>query len=100
VEPPRDAYTAACLLAGCARLVAQDEQLPESKRTELVTTYGDRALAALRQAVEKGAKEVAQIKKDPSLDPLRQREDFHRLLAEVEAKQKEREMKNQQSKKQ
>ena len=71
VEPPRDAYTAACLLAGCVRLAAQDERLPESKRQELATTYGDSAVAALRQAIEKGAKEVAQMKKDPSLDPLR-----------------------------
>jgi hypothetical protein len=75
-------------LAGCARLAAQDEHLPESKRRELAAAYGERALAALRQAVEKGAKEVAQMKKDPSLDPLRSREDFQKLLAESEAKSK------------
>jgi tetratricopeptide (TPR) repeat protein len=88
VDPPRDAYTAACLLAGCVRLAAEDERLPEGKRQELATTYGDRALAALRQAVAKGAKEVAQMKKDPGLDPLRRREDFQKLLAESEAKRK------------
>jgi serine/threonine protein kinase/tetratricopeptide (TPR) repeat protein len=88
VEPPRDAYTAACLLAGCVRLAARDERLQEGKRQELARAYGDRAVAALRQAVAKGAKEVAQMKKDPHLDPLRPREDFQKLLAGLEAKDK------------
>jgi tetratricopeptide (TPR) repeat protein/tRNA A-37 threonylcarbamoyl transferase component Bud32 len=88
VDPPRDAYTAACLLAGCVRLAAEDERLPEGKRQELARAYGDRALAALRQAVAKGAKEVAQMKTDKGLDPLRPRGDFEKLLAGLEAKSK------------
>jgi tetratricopeptide (TPR) repeat protein len=88
VEPARDAYTAAGLLAGCVRLADQDERLPEGERRELASAYGDRALAALRQAVEKGAKEVAEMGTDPSLDPLRSREDFRKLLAESEAERK------------
>jgi eukaryotic-like serine/threonine-protein kinase len=87
-EPPRDAYTAARFLAGCVRLAERDEGLPEGKRQELATTYGDRALAALRLAIEQGAKDVAKAKKDPSFDPLRQREDFQKLLSEVEAQSK------------
>jgi eukaryotic-like serine/threonine-protein kinase len=86
MEMPRDAYTAACLLSGCVRLAAHDERLPESKRQELTTTYGDRALAALRQAVAKGANEVSQMKQDPRLDSLRSREDFQKLLGELETK--------------
>jgi len=88
VEPARDAYTAAGLLAGCVRLVAQDEHLPENQRRELAIAYGDGALASLRQAVEKGAKEVIQMAMDPSLDPLRSRADFQKLLAEWKAKRK------------
>jgi tetratricopeptide (TPR) repeat protein len=88
VEPPRDAYTVACLLAGCVRLAVQDERLAESKRRELAAAYGDSALSALRQAIEKGAKEVTQITKDASLDPLRSRVDFQELLAQVQAKNK------------
>jgi serine/threonine protein kinase/tetratricopeptide (TPR) repeat protein len=87
VEPPRDSYTAACLLAGCARLAAQGEGLPAG-RQEVATAYGDRALAALRQAIDRGAKETAQMPKDPGLDPLRSREDFRKLLAEWEARRK------------
>jgi hypothetical protein len=40
---------------------------------------------ALRQAVAKGYKDAAHLKKDPDLDPLRGRGDFQKLLAEVEA---------------
>jgi tetratricopeptide (TPR) repeat protein len=88
VELPRDAYTAACLLAGCARLAAQDERLPEGKRQELAATYGDRALAALRRAIERGFTDVARMKEDSSLEPLHPREDFQKLLAGLAAKQK------------
>lgn len=84
-EPPRDSYTAAGLLAGCARLAAEDERLPEVKRQELASSYGDRAVDALRQAVVKGAKEVAGMKTDSALDPLRPRADFQALLAEIDA---------------
>jgi tetratricopeptide (TPR) repeat protein len=88
VEPPRDSSTAAYLLADCARLAAQDERLPEIKRQELAGNYGDRAMAALRQAIDKGAKEGSQLSKDPRLDPLRSRPDFQKVLAEMEAKSK------------
>jgi serine/threonine protein kinase len=93
-EPPRDAYTAACLFAGCARLAAVDQRLVERKRQELATAYGDSAVGALREAVDLGAKEVSQLAKDPALDPLRSRPDFKKLLAEWEAKQKESRVKN------
>jgi tetratricopeptide (TPR) repeat protein/tRNA A-37 threonylcarbamoyl transferase component Bud32 len=46
--------------------------------------YGQRAVALLRQAVQAGYKNVALLKKDPDLDPLRQREDFQMLLAELQ----------------
>jgi len=84
-EPARDAYTSASLLASCARLAAHDDRLAESKRQELAATYGDRAIVALRQAISGGAKEVAQMKTDPSLEPLRQRADFQSLQTKLES---------------
>jgi tetratricopeptide (TPR) repeat protein len=89
VELPRDAYTAAGLLAGCARLAARDDRLSESKREEHATAYGDRALAALRQAVQKGFKDVARLKEDASLEPLRSREEFQKLVAGLEKLRKD-----------
>ena len=47
------------------------------------------ALALLRQAVVRGYKNVAHMKKTPDLDPLRARKEFHKLLADLEAKTKE-----------
>ena len=76
------------MLAGCSRLAEQDERLPESKRQEVSTGYAEGALAALRLAIDKGAKEAEQLPKDPALDPLRHRADFQKLLAEFEAKRK------------
>jgi tetratricopeptide (TPR) repeat protein len=81
-DPPRDAYTAARLFANCVRLATQDKRLPEGKRQEVANAYADQAIAALRQAVAKGAKEVAQMSTGTNLDPLRRRADFQTLLAE------------------
>ncbi len=86
-DPPRDAYTAASLLAGCVRLVAEEEGLADVKRQELTAAYGDRAVAAMRQAIELKAKEIAQIKSDPNLDPLRPREDFQTLSKVMDEKE-------------
>ena len=43
-------------------------------------------MALLKQAVAKGYKDAAHMKKDKDLDPLREREDFKQLLAELEKK--------------
>ena len=40
----------------------------------------------LQQAVAAGYRNVAHIKKDNDLDALRDREDFKKLIAELEAK--------------
>jgi hypothetical protein len=41
-------------LAGCARLAAADNRPVDSKRMELASAYGDRALIALRQVIDRG----------------------------------------------
>ncbi len=61
-------------------------QLSEPQRKHLAQTYADRALATLRQAVQNGYKDLANLKKDKDLDSLRSREDFKKLLAELELK--------------
>jgi serine/threonine-protein kinase len=81
-----DAYDAACWLARCVPLGQKDVRLPEADRQEVAKEYADRAMAALRQAVSRGYKDVAHMKKDGDLDPLRPREDFRELLAELEQK--------------
>jgi serine/threonine-protein kinase len=84
-EPAADAFKAAGLLSRCVPLAERDSKLPEGQRKELAQSYADQALAALRQAVAKGYKDADHLKKDPDLDPLRGRDDFLKLLAELEA---------------
>ncbi len=52
-------------------------------RTTGRPSYADQAMEALRLAVEQGYEDLARLKKDPDLDPLRERADFKRLLAEL-----------------
>jgi hypothetical protein len=51
--------------------------------------YAARAVELLRQAVAKGYRDVADMKKRPDFDSLRARDDFRQLLAELETKSKE-----------
>ena len=55
---------------------------------KLQDQYAIRAVEALRKAVAKGYKNVARMKNETDLDLLRKREDFQKLMAELEAKQK------------
>jgi hypothetical protein len=71
-------YDAACVFALSAAAVHDDDKQAEP--------YAVRAVELLRQAVAKGFKDVAHLKKDSDLDPLRQREDFKKLLRELERK--------------
>jgi serine/threonine protein kinase/tetratricopeptide (TPR) repeat protein len=87
-DPPGDAYHAACALALCVPLVGQGNPANDAERDKLQQFYADQALAMLRVAVAKGFKEVAYLKKDNALAAVRQRDDFKKLLAELEAKQK------------
>jgi hypothetical protein len=70
-------------------LAGKDGQLAEAKRRELAQSYAERALALLRQAVERGFKDATQMKQDPDLEPLRTRKEFQKLLAVLEGKTKE-----------
>ena len=48
--------------------------------------YADRAMDLLQQAVKAGWKNAVHMKNDPDLDALREREDFRKLVAALEAK--------------
>jgi tetratricopeptide (TPR) repeat protein len=85
---PADAYDAACFLSRCIPIVAKHDKLNDKQRKETAQFYGDAALRLFREAVSKGYNDVAHMKKDTALDPLRQREDFKKLIAELERKGK------------
>jgi serine/threonine protein kinase/tetratricopeptide (TPR) repeat protein len=84
-NPPKDTCLAAGFICHCIGLAEKDSQLPNGRRTDLVQSYGDRAMALVRQAVARGYKDANQLKKTPGLQPLRERDDFKKLLTELEA---------------
>jgi serine/threonine-protein kinase len=89
---PRSAaelYGVARELALCVPLVDQDRGvLTEDEKKALRGRHADQAMAALRQAVANGFGDAGRLRKDPDLEPLRAREDFQKLVAEVEEKAK------------
>jgi hypothetical protein len=87
-DAPGDAYDAALTLSYCVPIVAKHDKLDDRQREEAEQFYGDQAMKLLRWAVSKGYKDVALLSKDAGLDALRSREDFQKLLAELQGKGK------------
>ena len=87
-DPAVDAYGAACMLAQCMPIVEKDDKLAAARRQAEIAFYADQAMAMLRDAVAKGYKDADHMQTDKDLDPLRAREDFKTVVAELEAKVK------------
>ncbi len=87
-DPAVDAYGAACMLAQCIPTVEKDDKLAAARRQAEIAFYADQAMAMLRDAVAKGYKDADRMQTDKDLDPLRAREDFKAVVAELEAKVK------------
>jgi hypothetical protein len=85
---PADAYDAACFPSRCIPIVAKHDELDAEQRQAAAQFYGDAAMKLLREAVSKGFKDVAHLKKDTDLAPLRQRQNFRTLVAQLEGKGK------------
>ena len=84
-DPATDAFVAAWTLAWCVPIVEKDDKLDAPKRRAEMQFYADQAMAMLRDAVAKGYKDVDHMKTNKDLDPLREREDFKKVVAELEA---------------
>jgi serine/threonine protein kinase/tetratricopeptide (TPR) repeat protein len=72
----------ACVYAVASGKIADKKQV-----------YADRAMELLYQAVKAGYKDAAHMKRNPNLAPLRDRDDFKMLLADLEAAAKPAEKK-------
>jgi serine/threonine protein kinase/tetratricopeptide (TPR) repeat protein len=88
-DPVNDTYLAACFLGRCVMLAGKDAELDEARRKELAEGYANRALELLRQAVKRGYKNAAHMRKNPDLEPLRVREEFNKLLIDLAGKTRE-----------
>jgi tetratricopeptide (TPR) repeat protein/tRNA A-37 threonylcarbamoyl transferase component Bud32 len=85
-------YNAACVYALSSTAVQKDADLTESQRNELAEQYAVHAVSLLHKAHAAGhfgePASVANLKKDADLAPLRERDDFKKLLAALEEKAK------------
>jgi tetratricopeptide (TPR) repeat protein/tRNA A-37 threonylcarbamoyl transferase component Bud32 len=83
-----DVLRAAGVLCKCAELVAKDSKLAKEERSKREQAYLTEAVGVLRQAVAAGYRDVPAFKSAAALDPLRQRADVQKLLAEMEKPKK------------
>jgi hypothetical protein len=75
-----DYYNAACAHARLAGIAA----LPRSGLSAADgASEADRAMISLRKAVARGFRDLAVMRSDSDLDPLRSRQDFQLLLMDV-----------------
>jgi eukaryotic-like serine/threonine-protein kinase len=88
---PTDAeglYDAACHRAVCAAVVREDPKTPAADAPRLAKEQADLAMAWLQKAVAAGFTDAEHMKQDKDFDALREREDFKKLVAELQAKKK------------
>jgi serine/threonine protein kinase len=89
---PVNVYNFGQYYALSSAAAAADARLPADERKRLADHYSRRAVELLRQAQGAGyfrdPARLARMKDNKDFDPLREREDFKKLLAELETKQK------------
>jgi eukaryotic-like serine/threonine-protein kinase len=79
-----DQHLAAACLAKCAGLADKDEKLSAAERMKLVESYADQSVALLRQAMAHGFKGVDYVQTTADFESLRSRDDFKKLLADLQ----------------
>jgi tetratricopeptide (TPR) repeat protein len=84
-ESAKERYFAACFLARCARLAAEDSQLAPDQRQTLTKDYADESLTDLRKAIERGFDDLAQLSsdRDSAFQAVESRSDFQELVARL-----------------
>ena len=79
-------YNVACVFAVSSAAAENDGKLKVADRTRLKLQYADRAVDFLRQAVAEGYQDINMLNGDLDLASLRSREDFRKLVRELERK--------------
>ncbi|MFO0878302.1 MAG: serine/threonine-protein kinase [Gemmataceae bacterium] len=86
--PPVHAIEAASALALCVPLAEQHDRLDSQKRTLQAQFYADQAMKMLHEAIARGFQNLKLLRTDTDLDSLRERPDFKKVLADLDAKLK------------
>jgi hypothetical protein len=80
---PGGLYNLTCLYSILSGLGPLDKTMPAPQAQREQNAAGDRAMAALRRAVDAGWNDVKQMSRDLDIDPLRARPDFQRPLLDL-----------------
>lgn len=83
---PRSLYAAACYRAITAKVIRANDHSPEGAKA--ANAEADRAMVWLRKSVAAGYKDAAKIQTDKDLNPLRDRDDFQKLVASMNAERR------------
>ena len=81
-------YNAACARAICAAVISLDPKTPQADAARLAQEQADLAMDRLHKAVAAGWKYPMHMKSNPDLKSLHGRDDFKKLIADLEAKKK------------
>jgi hypothetical protein len=87
--PYLELYNVACVFSLASAAVDRNSKLSPADRNQLKARYAEQAMDYLRQAVAKGFPHLRDLQEDHDLDPLRAREDFRKMLTDLEGKQTE-----------
>src|SRR5262249_254214 len=79
-------HLAASIFVRAMPLAGKDTKLADAERKKLSESYASQAVAMLRQAVEHGYADLVQLKNGAVFAPLRGREDFQKVVKELEKK--------------
>ncbi len=93
---PQTAYKLACTISRCIPLIGAKNRTTDSGRAAQEISkgdrlrqrvYGDRAIAALRRAIQTSRFTAETLETERDLDALHERSDFREVIKEVEKKQ-------------
>ncbi len=82
-DPKEAAAWAAKGLSLAVRGVAENESLDEAVRRQSAETFAQRAIAMLRLAIQRGYRNVEELRTDPDFDPIRKRKDFQEIVKQL-----------------
>src|SRR5262249_44406613 len=83
---PVDHYNVACVYSRCSEAAGKDAMLSVPERDRRKERYARQAVDALVRALARGFKDLPAIQTETDFEPLRNREDFQRLLRERKQK--------------
>jgi hypothetical protein len=81
-------YDLGCLSSLSSAAAGRDDGLLPAERARLKAHHAERAMGLIKRAVAMGYRHPAAMRADHDLDALRDRDDFRKLLADLETGQK------------